>query len=462
MRLERLLRPRWLVVTLGLLLGSAAGAEVGSLAGIAVAQQSSGGAVLDATHLPPLLTLPGERVELEYDVHCAPAEPADVDEGCIVQGTVYTRTIGGSTFTPIPLRERTTNGIRQLTAAAPPGLGSHSAGFEYYAVIEAPALERRVVLPAGGADAPHVSRSLANPVEVALGRHDFGATRAADARPALARWGSGDLDVGLEGGRGTSPVGASAFDVDAAGRILLLDQVRRRLLRWAPGRRAPVGIPLSVTGTIADLAAASDGSVYVLESVAHAHGRPLVRRFDDGGRELEAIETAERGASQLRSSPGGTLVLSQPSHHWMPMMLHGVPASRAEQLGNGRAGRTVLGGSQVVSYRVRDELRVAIVSRERVTRSWRVTSETPLAEVQLAEPRGQPLVVVVRVYEASDAEFDVLVLDRAGLVQRFAVSPSDWAESAPLGRFKLVGRSLFRLGSTPTAAFVDRFDLEVQ
>ena len=56
----------------------------------------------------------------------------------------------------------------------------------------------------------------------------------------------------------------------------------------------------------------------------------------------------------------------------------------------------------------------------------------------------------------------MLILDRKGLVHRFSIESADWAETAPLGRFRLVGRSLYRLGSTPDGAFVDRFDLEVR
>ena len=97
-----------------------------------------------------------------------------------------------------------------------------------------------------------------------------------------------------------------------------------------------------------------------------------------------------------------------------------------------------------------------------MTRSWRLTSATPLAEVQLAEPIGQRLVLVVRMYEDDVDEFAVLTLDRKGLVDRFTLDAADWAETAPLSRFRLVGKSLYRLGSTPAGAFVDRFDLEVR
>ncbi|HEX4745463.1 MAG TPA: hypothetical protein VFU99_01160 [Gaiellaceae bacterium] len=463
MRLHALRHTRPLLVTLGLLLGAVAGTGAGSLAGSAAVQPDlPATAVLDATHLPPLLTLPGEHPELAYEVHCAAGASTSGEDRCLARGTVFARPVGDDGFTAIPLAPRTTNGILQLASAVPDALASHPSGFEYYAVIEAPDVDRSVVLPAGGADAPHVSRRLRAPVEIELGLHRFGRSSPPFARVASAGWGSGTTEVGLEGGRGASPVGASAFDVDPAGSVFLLDQAHRRVLRWDRGRRTPARVPVSVSGTIADLAASADGTLYILESVPQRGRNPLVRRYDEGGRELEAIETAERGASQIRRSPGGPLVLSQPSHHWTPVELDGGPASPAEQLRHGRSERTVPGGSEVVVYRNGSELRAAIVSGTAVTRSWRVTSQTPLGEVQLAEPRGQRLVIVLRVYEESSAEFVVLVLRREGLVQRFALEASDWAETAPLGRFKLVGRSLYRLGSTPAGAFVDRFDLEVQ
>ncbi len=50
----------------------------------------------------------------------------------------------------------------------------------------------------------------------------------------------------------------------------------------------------------------------------------------------------------------------------------------------------------------------------------------------------------------------------AASAQQFAVASADWAETAPLSRFRLVGRSLYQLGSNAAGAFVDRYDLEVR
>ena len=200
----------------------------------------------------------------------------------------------------------------------------------------------------------------------------------------------------------------------------------------------------------------------MLETTARPGRRPLVRRFDAGGRELEAFETAERTTSQIRIENGNPVVLGRPSHHWTPVLVDGVPASPARQLERGRPGRRFGGGLEVVATRDGNEIRVAAVIRRGVTRSWRVRSATPLAEVQLAEPWGPRVVLVARVYDATTDEFVVLVLGSNGLVDRFALDSADWAEAFPLARFKLLGRFLYRLGSSPSGVFVDRYDLEVR
>ncbi|MGZ8697552.1 MAG: hypothetical protein ACXWZ1_09390, partial [Gaiellaceae bacterium] len=141
---------------------------------------------------------------------------------------------------------------------------------------------------------------------------------------------------------------------------------------------------------------------------------------------------------------------------------HGTGLGRAAQAGRGRPGRPFANGREVLVERVgAGELRLAELAGDALVRSWRVTSATPLGEVQLAEPHGNHLVVVARTYTDDRSEYIVLVLDRSGLVNSFAVESLEWAESAPLARFRLAGSSLYRLGSTRTGLSVDRFDVEV-
>jgi hypothetical protein len=448
---------------LGLLAGGIVSAFAVIVGAPAIAQRTdaSARAILEATHLPPLLVLSGERVKLAFDVYCARDDEEDPEASCEPAGTLFLRAGTTGAYRAAALEPAVNDGVRQLTAVVPDDVAADRDGFEYYAEIEADDVGDAIVVPPGGPSAPYRSRVLSDVVDVHLAAESFGAARSG-ARVVRAPWGDGASDVGLEPGRTTDPIGASSFDVDIDGTILLLDEAHRRALRWVPGGRGPARVPLSVTGQLADLTIADDGSIYVLETVAPPGRTPLVRRFDETGRELDVVQTAEATPSQIRSGPDGPVVLEHPSHLWMPVASDGVPVSPDEQRRGGRVSQPLRSGMEVTAFRTGNELRLAILADGRLQRAWRLTSATALGEVQLAEPLGSRLVAVLRVYTDTSDEFRVLVLDRHGLARQFAVASSDWAETAPLSRFRLRGGDLYQLGSDPSGAFVDRYDLEVR
>jgi hypothetical protein len=172
------------------------------------------------------------------------------------------------------------------------------------------------------------------------------------------------------------------------------------------------------------------------------------------------VETAERVASAIRIGPDGPVVLQHPSHQWMPVADRSATVPPGEQRRNGRIGRPLRSGAEVVVLRRQDDILAALVSSHGVDRSWRITSETPIAEVQLAEPIGRRFVLVARLYSDAASEFVVLVLDRHGVVRTFSTPTDEWAEATPLGRFRSAGNKLYRLGSDATGAFVAAYDLE--
>src|SRR5262249_16350634 len=117
-------------------------------------------------------------------------------------------------------------------------------------------------------------------------------------------------------------------------------------------------------------------------------------------------------------------------------------------------------GAELVVLRVgTGEVRVARVVAGVVRASWRIVSDTPLGEVQLAEQWGDRLVLVVKAYTDTQDEFEVAVLDRSAIVQQFSVPSRQWANAAPLAYFRLVGGSLYKLGTDSAGVFVDRYDL---
>ncbi len=452
----------------GLLLGVLLGVLLGTAVALAtrptaVERQTLGPTepVLDATHLPPLLTVAGEAVELRYDIHCGRGEEAD-ESACAPGGAVYVRAGSSGPFRELPLAldEHVAEG--RFVARVPSDIAHSTTGFTYYAVLSSGGGSGgTVTLPPGGAAAPHRSLPLAQRVLVRLGRHVFGQVRPADRRLVSAPWGDGPGRVGLEAGPNTAPAGGSSFDVDPAGNVHVLDHVGRRLLHWSAGATTPVAVPLDIDGTTADLAVAADGVVYVLEG-SRAGRPPLLRSFDQAGGNSRSMELAERTATQLRIGADGPLVLQQPSGLWRPAFARGgAVVETADQARVGTVGRPLPGGREVVVLRRGNEIRAALVQNGGVTRSWQVTSATPLAEVQLAEPFGAGLLLVVRVYTDAQDEFRILQLGSHGVVASASLASADWAETAPLSRFRLRGSSLYQLGSTSAGLFVDRFDLEV-
>jgi hypothetical protein len=433
------------------LAGGAAGIAAGVIGGVVLTSVSAAGPspppeaaapIIDATHVPPLLTRPGEPVRLRYAIVCAPR-----DDGlpCDGSGTVYIRRGESGRLQALPLQRGEDSRDGRYYAEVPAG------DFQYYAVLRDNATGASITLPTGGAEAPQVSLQMRDAVPIELGRHVFGRVRAPDALVAQAEWGSAPQDVGLGGSRELGFSGPSSFDVEADGTIDVLDSVNARVMRWAHGRREVIG--LTGATELADLAADPDGGFDVLEA------RGTLRSFGPDGRPRWSQKLADRTWAKLERGP---TVLQEPSEQWMPVAAQGTPLTRAGQARAARPGKRLENGHELLVDRVGEsELRVAEVHESSPLRAWRITSETPLGEVQLAEQHGDRIVVVTHVYTDDRDEFVVLLLDHAGLAVSFSVDASSWTETAPLARFRLANDSLFRFHTTHEGAVVDRFDLEV-
>jgi hypothetical protein len=435
----------------GLVLGAAAGvgavAAAGSVAGPSPPDRDTA-RIVDVGHLPPLLRAPGDSMTLRFNVFC----PGAVEgEPCNAAGDVLIRAGTAGAFRKISLRRTDDVADGRYVADVPPDLAASPEGFSYYAVLRNEAAGASLTVPSAGAAAPQLSLPLADAVVVHLGAHRFGVTRHADARLVETPWGSAPGRAGLLHGRTFGPIGPSAFDVAANGDVAVLDQVNRRVERWHAGRHA-ADIPVDVSGGIADMALEADGAIDVLEPVGE------LRSFSPSGALRWKAPIAERTWSQLRVGPQGPEVQQEPSEQWMPA----ARLTPAAQASRGHPGRTLASGKELVVFRAgTSEARIAEVSGGHIKRAWRIVSATPLGEVQLAEPLGNGVVVVMRPYTETQDEFLVLVLDARGVERSFSVDSSDWAETAPLARFRLAGSALYQLGSTPNAMHVDRFDLEV-
>jgi hypothetical protein len=445
------------------LAGGAAGIVAGVIGGIALTSTSTAGGPtlavpgLEAAHVPPILTTADEPVRLRYAIVCPPKADGQPCDG---SGWVYVRAGQGGSFRRLALSRGETSGEGRYFVELPHEIAASPAGFSYYAVLRDDASGATVTVPAGGETAPQRSFPLRDAIEVVRGRHTFGRGRAPDERVVTAPWGSDVGEVGLAGSRELGFSGPSSFDVAVDGTVAVLDQVNARVERWS--RAGVKATELQVSGGLADFALEPDGTIDVLEPASRTTPAPVLRSFRGDGSPRWAQRLSDRTWAKLAAGPVGPTVQQQPSEQWLPVAEHGVALDRSAQAGRGRPGRPVANGREVVVERVGvGELRLAELAGNVVVRSWRVRSATPLGEVQLAEPHGNRLVVVTKTYTDDRSEYLVLVLDRSGAANSFALESLEWAESAPLARFRLAGSSLYRLGSTRAGLFVDRFDVEV-
>jgi hypothetical protein len=420
---------------------------------------------LKATYFPIKLRAPGDAQEVRYDISCVPPD-GDVEGAgvCDGGGTVYFRSSANGSAS-VPLQLDPSAQVGRYVASVPANIWN-SPWFSYYAVIRDNTTGRSIVVPQGGGSAPQLSFSMGGST-IDLGVHAFGSTRPASARVASSAWGSGDGQVGLEDGI-DMPTGGSAFDVDGAGNVYLLDEANFRLLKFAGGA-APVQIPLAgLAGVRGDLRVSdTSGTAYVLELANAAQPKPLLRSYTLQGGALSSSTVADSAAAQIRLSGSTAYVSEYPSSMWAPVLQNnGLTAvDSTTQFAKAFSGAPSPDGNVSV-LSMGNEIRVGMYAPNGATyrfSSVRIASGTPVADIQLAQslPNGR-LVVVFSVYTDTDHEYEVAVIDPSGsLVDQFAVPASEWAQSMPLSHFRLVGSSLYELGSTDAGVFVDRYDLGV-
>lgn len=445
-----------LALALPLALSASAGAEKHRL--------SAGDQFLKATYSPPKLRAPGDPQEIRYDISCLPPDgDADGPGVCDGGGTVYFRSNG--TTASVPLQLDPNAQVGRYVAVVPSNIWN-APWFSYYAVIRDNTTGRTTSVPPGGSSAPQFSFAIGAPT-VALGDHVFGQTRAASARVASADWGSGDGQVGLEDGIDL-PAGAASFDVDSSGNVYLLDEGNSRMLEFGPGGDRPAQISLpGLAGVRADLRIGDTGTAYVLETANAAFPAPLLRAYTLQGTELGSAPVADSAAAQVRVSGSTAYVAQYPSSLWAPVLLNNgrSPVEPSMQLSSGAPGAPA-GAGHVVVQSTGSEIRVGTYVQAGASyqlSTARITSATPVADIQLAQalPSGR-LLVVFSVYTDTQHEYEAVVLDQSGsLVEQFSLPAAEWAQSMPLSRFRLVGSSLYELGSTESGAFVDRYDLGV-
>ena len=427
------------------------GAFVGEPAEV-VAPQIGGGFEGEILHTPPLLVPRGQAVELDFEVVCARSadEPG---AGCSPKGSVHLRGVGDQEYTDVPL---VADRDGRLSATLGPDY-TLGAGFDYYVDIE-DGRGGSQSLPPGGQDVPQHVWTVSAETTVDLKAHVFGGTRAPGRIVARAEWGRGDRELGLDSGPEQARIGPSAFDVGADGSLVVLDQVNQRLAVY-PSVGSPRHLPIPFDGGEGDVAVGGDGTIYVLDDGGGMTPTPVVRSFDGDGWPIAGTPIAEPVADMIRIGPDGPVVHSYPSELWYPTGSARPPLSPTRQAELARPGRAVARGAEVLVHATPSQARFALVRNGQVEHSWLLTSSTNLGEVQLAEPYGDGLLVVLRLWTETQAEFSVLRLEPDRLADSFSVARAEWAESAPLSRFRLHGNTLYQLRSDSSGVEIAAFEI---
>ena len=398
-------------------------------------------------HTPPLLARAGNPVELSFGVVCGVVADEPL-RACNPRGSVYVRGGGESTFRKLPLVPQPEG----LLSAVVPGAETRR-GFDYYAAID-DGRGRSATLPEAAGAAPQHVWPLEHWAPVDIGPGRFGHARRPSSVLARFGWGRDDDSIGLDSGQEQSRIGPSAFDVAPDGSVVLLDQVNHRLVRVRRGLRSR-HMPIDFAGGEGDMAVGRDGSVYVLQ----VSGKPVVRTFSATGAPVVAALLAEPVADMVRPGPSGPLVHAYPSEMWLPTGGGRPPLARTEQLRAAEPARSVDAEQAVVVHATASEVKLALVSGDRVVRAWILRGPARFGEVQLAEPYGDGLLAVVRLWDETHAVFRVLRLGPDGLVSSFSVSPGEWAETASLSRFRLHGATLYQLRSQRSGVEIATYEI---
>ncbi len=265
--------------------------------------------------------------------------------------------------------------------------------------------------------------------------------------------------AGLVPGNESPTVGPSSFDVDRRGRIYLLDALQDRLAVFGNG--GLVQEARVVAGSRPDVAVADDGTAYVLSTQAGSSGAMLVQRIGPrAGLPDMTIPAGSGIPAAIRTAGDRAYVDALPLDAWVAVGRGGA----APRPANVRMGRPLGDGSELLTVVHGDAVRLAMLRGGTVEGAVELRSSVPLGEVALAEPDAHGgYVVVVHIWRdqpiAAD-QYQVIHVTPAGAVTAFAAANREFAETAPLSKFRL-GKdgNLYEMTSSPDGVRIVRFQI---
>jgi hypothetical protein len=266
-------------------------------------------------------------------------------------------------------------------------------------------------------------------------------------------WGSGPMRAGLAPGNESATLGPSSFDVDAEGRIFLLDGTQGRLAVFSGGRLVREST-LAVSAK-ADLAVTADGSAYVMSRTTD--GAATARRIGPEGDVGEPTVIGAGIPAEIRASGDAAYAHLLPVDAWLPVRPPGGTSRDAPTV-----GRPVPGGSQLLSVVHGDAVRLGLVRGGVVRDAVELRSSAPLGELALADRDGHGgYWVVVRVWRDGPSpadQYQVAHVAGDGQVSAFGAPSAAFADTATLSRFRLGGDGdLYQITSSPEGMRIVRY-----
>jgi hypothetical protein len=284
----------------------------------------------------------------------------------------------------------------------------------------------------------------------------FGDTRA--GTPVLTLpWGSGSMRAGIALGNEAAVLGPSSFDVDARGRVFLLDSEQHRLAVFDRGR-----LLRSVTvrtGPRSDVAVAADGVAYVLSRDAASEHLVVNAISRDGTvAEDERVGTGIPGA--IRTQGNAAFVYALPVDAWLP-----VPGTGATTDPPGPATGQPIGGGRELLRVVREHsLRLGTAAGDTVADAVEVVSGHLLGAAPLVAPDGSggywAVVHVWRQRPRPADQFQALHVSGGRVVETFAMPRRQFAQEGSLSSFRMGGDgALYQLRTGPAGMRVVRYEI---
>ncbi|MFN2543087.1 MAG: hypothetical protein ABR600_00755 [Actinomycetota bacterium] len=400
----------------------------------------------------PVLVRAGERVRIPVDAACSTARGSS----CRPVVTLRVRRPGGDwSAVTAAGRPDLVFDLSTFSRRGPSSLlsgGSERVSFRVTAVGPGAA---RALLPArreGGSSGYFVAEDIPSlPVPVV----DFGDVRDGEVALYLP-WGTGPDQAGLAPGVEASTIGPSAFDVDAQGHIVLVDQLQNRVARFDGAGLLGAWNDLHL-GVRSDVALASDGSAFVASSPLDDQPLATVMRLDSNG----ASPPSPIGAlgdipTEIRSAGDQAYLRVLPLDAWLPVAEPGTTGSST--------GRPLDDGSQLLKVVGEHSVRLARLVEGEVTDPVELLFGQNVGEIALAEPDGAggylAVVHVWREIPTAADQYDVIHVDAGHDVKVFAVAAEAFAETSPLSTFRLGGDGfLYQLTSAPDGLRIVRYDL---